>query len=162
MSLRNAFVSPVTVCNLVINAVSSLLLLHATNHASTGRSSRHQHRLSLFCPLWAPFLQSRNLTASIWTFWFRRRHMGSSLRFGHWLWAHRLTLRYRSVEGYAFGRERMSPRVVILVVHVFVTFSHTTGCKVQHLNELNLIYFSITFQNIVCQFLYKFSHVFLM
>ena len=45
--------------------------------------------------------------------------MGSPLRFGHWLWARRLILRYRSVEGFAFGRERMSPRVVISVVHVF-------------------------------------------
>ena len=47
-----------------------------------------------------------------------------------------------NVEGYASGRERMSPRVVILVVHVFVTFSHTTPIiplmKFKIYNILNL------------------------
>ena len=53
MSLRNAFVSPVAVCNLAINAVSSLLSSHATCYASTGIFPRRQHRLSLFRPLQA-------------------------------------------------------------------------------------------------------------
>ena len=115
------------VCNLTINAVSSLLLSHATRYVSTGTFPRRQHCRSLFHPLEATLSAvegsqrlslgklnpstPHGVVASIWTL-----ALGSASDFEM----------PKRREFCNWQREKISPRVVILVVHVFITFSHTT------------------------------------